>query len=91
LKLWDQKLLQPGPIEWHHLLAKFHEKNLPSGSKDIHRCFLPKASNAFRSFSSYSKQPVLVATVKITAFMSLLPYSKLHALVAIITSAKNFI
>jgi hypothetical protein len=26
LKLWDQKLLQPGPIEWHHLLAKFHEK-----------------------------------------------------------------
>jgi hypothetical protein len=28
------KLLQPGPLEWHYLLTKFHE-NLPSGSKVI--------------------------------------------------------
>jgi hypothetical protein len=43
------KLLQQDPHELHHLLAKFHE-NLPSGSIDIHRSFIPKASNAFRLF-----------------------------------------
>jgi hypothetical protein len=38
-----------GSLEWHHFPTKSHE-NLQSGSKDIYRSFMPKASNAFRLF-----------------------------------------
>jgi hypothetical protein len=55
------KLLNQGPLEWHHLSTKFH-KNLPSNSKDIHRSFIPKASSAFRLFLPYSKLHALVAS-----------------------------
>jgi hypothetical protein len=70
---------ESSPLEWHHLPTKFHQ-NLPIGSKDIRRFFISKASNAFKSFSLHSY---------ITAFLSFLPYSMVHALVAIVISAKN--
>jgi hypothetical protein len=41
--------------------------------QNIHRSFIPKASNAFKSFLPYSKHIALVA------FMSFLTCSKLHA------------
>jgi hypothetical protein len=45
-----------------HLPTKLYG-NLQSGSKDSHRSFMPKASNAFRSFLPYSKLHALVTTV----------------------------
>jgi hypothetical protein len=33
------KIIAMRPLEWHHLLIKFHE-TLPSGSKYIHRSFI---------------------------------------------------
>jgi hypothetical protein len=62
--------------------------NLPSGSKYIRRSFKPNASNTFRSFLPYSKQLARFHG-NIAAFVSFLPYSILHALVAIVTSAKD--
>jgi hypothetical protein len=40
-----------------------YQISLISGSKDIHRSFIPKASNAFRSFVPYSKQLAMVSIV----------------------------
>jgi hypothetical protein len=42
--------------------TKFSE-NIPGSLKDIHRSFIPKSSNAFRSFLPYIKQLALVAMV----------------------------
>jgi hypothetical protein len=53
------KLSHRGPLEWGHIPTKSHE-NLPVGSRDIHRSFVPNASNAFRSFLPYSKLHALV-------------------------------
>jgi hypothetical protein len=75
-----------GPLEWHHVPTKFH---LPGGSKDIHRSFITKVSNAFRSFLSYSKQLALVSMVTSLPLCHFLPYNKLHALVTTVTSAKD--
>jgi hypothetical protein len=49
LKLCDYKLSHWGSLQRHHLHTKFHW-NEPSCSKDIHRSFIPKASNTFMSF-----------------------------------------
>jgi hypothetical protein len=67
--------------------TKSHE-NLQSDSKGIQRLFIPKASNAFRSCLSYSKQLALVSVVT-SLLLSFLAYIKVHALVAIFTSAKD--
>jgi hypothetical protein len=56
------KLLRRGPLEWQQPPTKFHE-NLPSGTKDIHTCFIPKASNTLRTILRSSKQVSLVAMV----------------------------
>jgi hypothetical protein len=53
--MWVQNQNQTGHTESH--------ENLPSGSKDIHRSFIPKANNTFRSFLPYSKQLALVSMV----------------------------
>jgi hypothetical protein len=49
-------------LAWHHLPTKFHE-NLPICSKVIHRSFIPKASDACRSFLLYSKPQAMVSIV----------------------------
>jgi hypothetical protein len=73
----------------------------PSGSKNIHRSFIPKASNAFRSFLIYSKLLALVFMVTSLPLYRVCPqqnktkkmpfFPRLHQLkmVCNVTSARN--
>jgi hypothetical protein len=77
-----------GPLDWHYLTTKFHE-NLPSGSKGIHTSFILKATDSVKDFFPHSTQLSLVSMVTSQPLLSFLYYSKFHALVAIVTSAKD--
>jgi hypothetical protein len=71
-------------------ITSLHHENIPGGSKDTHRSFIPEASIAFRSFLPYSEQLALVSMVtSLTAFLSFLPYIKVHALVTMVKSAED--
>jgi hypothetical protein len=70
----------------HYVPTRVNEYLL-SGFKAIYRFFIPKASNAFRSFLPYSK--LALVSMATTVFMSFLPYNKLYAMLTVITSAED--